>query len=52
MGAVILIGVLADQQFARYRERQRQAQALRRSGAEGGDWKGSSQEPGTAVPKP
>ncbi|MCB1491489.1 MAG: ABC transporter permease [Rhodobiaceae bacterium] len=29
MGAVILIGVLADQQFARYRERQRQAQSLK-----------------------
>jgi ribose transport system permease protein len=34
MGAVILFGVLADQQFARYRERQRQAQSLRRATAE------------------
>jgi ABC-type glucose/galactose transport system permease subunit len=52
MGAVILIGVLADQQFARYRERQRQAQALRRSSAEGGDWSGRERSPGTASPKP
>jgi ribose transport system permease protein len=52
MGAVILIGVLADQQFARYRERQRQAQALRRSGAEGGDWTGREKTPGPAAPKP
>ena len=28
MGAVILLGVLADQQFSRYRERQRAARAL------------------------
>lgn len=52
MGAVILIGVLADQQFARYRERQRQVQALRRSSAEGGNWAEREREPGTATPKP
>ncbi|MEO3430720.1 hypothetical protein AAFN88_17835 [Pelagibius sp. CAU 1746] len=37
MGAVILVGVLADQQFARYRQRKRQAQALKLATAEGED---------------
>ena len=36
-GAVILIGVLADQQFTRYRERQRQLHALKHATAEGED---------------
>lgn len=36
MGAVILVGVLADQQFNRYRERQRAARALQALRAEAG----------------